>query len=276
MLDFITSIIKAAVAIIAGGIIAIGGIFSHKQAEVQVLETPATQEIVQQTEPSSTENISVPGGTNPAATATKPIATKPKPTSQSVTATTTPPIAVQPPTPQPVQEINPLPPQIEIDPETFVGILCYFNASIINPLDGSNIGGGEISVRGSGVIVNSKGYILTNRHVIVRDESNVSIGDLAIPGILKYKFEHCDVGQLPKGTHLPTVSEIRAINPLTRIPVLGYTAEPVYDSSVLPLSGLETGYADFAILKITGVSQDGPSFGINSVPASFPHAKLLP
>ncbi|MBI4085253.1 MAG: trypsin-like peptidase domain-containing protein [Candidatus Liptonbacteria bacterium] len=283
MFDFIRSVIKTAIAVIAGGIVAIGGFFSYHETEGPVAGTAAnTPAVVHPIELSPEEEMAAIFQASSAATAAKPAAPAPKPkpatnpvqASQPVAATSS--AAAQQQIQQPVQTTNSLPPQNEIDPETLVGILCYFNALITNPIDNSVLGGGEVLTRGSGVIVNSKGYILTNRHVVVQDSSNISIGEIGIAGVLKYYLDHCEVGQLPKGTHIPTISEIRAINPLTRIPVLGYSAQAVYDSSELHLGNLESRYADFAILKITGVSKDGPSFGINSLPASFPYAKLLP
>ena len=134
-------------------------------------------------------------------------------------------------------------------------------------------------VRGSGVIINSQGNILTNRHIVETQDEYASITDSngnKIPITVSYALDHCNVGQLSANTHLPTVSEIQTVNPYVQIPVLGYTAEPVYISSTYGLSPSEIQRADFAILRITGLSQDGPTFGITSVPSSFPYAKLLP
>ncbi len=266
MLDFLNSIIKAAIAVIAGSVIAVSGFFAHKQVQIVNVANPAIEN-----RSSSTQGIASRNATTVepnafksqavSATTTKTTIT-PKPTSSF--AITIPPIAIT--IQQPAQTINSLPPQIQIDPETFVGILCYFNYPAA--LSNASATVSRFMVRGSGVMINSKGDILTNRHIVVQQDSTAS-------GI-KYQLEHCDVGQLPPGTHLPTVSEIRAINPLVRIPVLGYSAQPVFYSSSLPLSSIESEYTDFAILRITGVSKDGPSFGFNSVPSFFPYAKLIP
>ncbi len=282
MFNFINSIIKGAIAIVASGVIAMSGFFSHKQVQIIDVVKPA---IENQNQSSPIQGIVAENATKtvqenkPTTTIKTIVAPKSKLASPKLVervspfvATTTPPITVA--VQQPVQEVNPLPPQIQIDPETFVGILCYFNASATNPLIGASVIEGKFLVRGSGVMINSKGYILTNRHIVVQQESTASIGNIT-NGIIKYQLDHCDVGQLPQGTHLPTESEIRTINPLVRITVLGYSAQLVFDSSSLPLSDIESEYADFAILRITGVSKDGPSFGFNSVPSSFPYAKLI-
>jgi S1-C subfamily serine protease len=291
MFEFIRSIIKGAIAVIAGGVIAVSGLFIHKP--VQSIEAPKP-EIENQVQASSTQGVTAEKATTtqqnilkpPAAQENKPATTTIKiaaPVIQKPTVPkpelANPPVATEPPVSVQgsglVQEVISLPPVIKIDPETFVGILCYFDTSVINPADGRAVLSGSVLVRGSGVIINSKGYVLTNRHVVVQQDSIGSVGDMTNV-LVKYKFDHCDVGQLPQGTHLPTVDEIKAINPLVRIPVLAYTAQPVFDSSSLPLSDLEYEYADFAILKITGLSADGPTFGFTSVPVSFPYAKLLP
>lgn len=268
MPDFLNYIIKGAIAIITGGIITIAGIFSHKPAQMpEQIPPPAA---AQQT---STESIGIgqnaflPGAiteTKPATTtkATTPAAAQP---AKPKTGAVIPPITIN--IPQIIQPSQPsLPPQAAIDPETFVGVLCYFNMPGSAVSTGTTAQTAQLLVRGSGVIVNSKGYILTNRHIVLQKDANGN----------NYQLDHCDIGQLPQGTHLPTVDEIRAINPMVRIPVLAYSAQPVFDSSSLALSSVESDYADFAILKITGVSADGPSFGVSSVPSSFPYAKLLP
>jgi len=262
MFDFFNYIIKGAIVIISGGVIAISGLFIHKPVQTTEIVAPAVENQIQS---SSTQEASTTIGQNafmPQAQENKAIVmpktiTVPKPKPVSMPVVTTPPVAVQ----QPVQEVNPLPPIIQIDPETFVGILCYFNSTMTGQSGGAS-SAITLLVRGSGVIINSKGYILTNRHIVVQQDP-------------QYRLDHCDVGQLPRGTHLPTEAEIRFINPLVRIPVLSYSAQPIFDSSSLPLSDIESGYADFAVLKITGVSADGPNFGFNSVPSSFPYAKLI-
>jgi len=294
MFDFINSIIKIITAFLTAGIITLGGVFSHKQIEVapvqmQPIQAPA---IVQQTESSSTEVIASSTKSKTAEVVEKiiqpevkksaipkpPVASSaPAETSQQniqpiVQANTTATVTVAQP------ETNPLPPQIQIDPQAMVGILCYYNTKLTNPLNGASVAGGQEMIRGSGVVVNGKGYILTNRHIVQREDSTEILntsngGQLQIN--VSYQLDHCEAGTVPAGTHLPTVQEIETINPLIRIPVLGYIVKPVYISSDTGLSNEEVLLADFAILQITGLSQSGPTFGVTSVPSSFPYAKLL-
>jgi hypothetical protein len=175
---------------------------------------------------------------------------------------------------------NPDPPEIAINPQTLVGILCYYNIMYTDQDTGeSETTADQLEVRGSGVIINSEGNILTNRHIIEQPESYTTITDNnggTIPVAETYNLDHCDVGQLAAGESLPTIPQIQSINPYVNIPVLGYTAQPVFISPTAGLSADEIQYADFAILQITGVSKSGPTFGIDSVPTSFPYAKLLP
>lgn len=294
MLDFLENIIKTVVAILTAGIITLGGVFSHKQAEVAPVQTPSiqTQTVVQETKSSSTETaasstesktakaeekIVQPEIKNPIIPKMQVVSSTPPKTTQQniplivqVNATATVPVA------QP--ETNPLPPQAQIDPQAVVGILCYYNTTLTNPLNGASVAGGQEMIRGSGVIVNSKGYILTNRHIVQRKDSTEALnapnsGQVQIN--VSYQLDRCEAGTVPPGTHLPTQQEIETINPLIRIPVLGYTAKPVYISPNTGLSDDEVLFADFAILQITGLSQSGPTFGVTSVPSSFPYAKLI-
>ena len=159
-----------------------------------------------------------------------------------------------------------------------VGILCYYNTTLTNPLNGASVAGDQEMIRGSGVIVNSNGYILTNRHIVQRKDSTEALnapnsGQVQIN--VSYQLDHCEAGTVPAGTHLPTQQEIETVNPLIRVPVLGYIVKPVYISSSAGLSNDETLFADFAILQITGLTQSGPTFGVTSVPSSFSYAKLL-
>jgi S1-C subfamily serine protease len=283
MLNFLNVIIKAIVMALAAGIALVGGIFSPAQVELPA-SSSAAQVSVEAPLPAPSSSVQI--STSSTAPEQKILVTKNKPAtttkSEPVIAPPVPvPVAASAPAPAPIPSVisDPLPPQVNIDPETFVGILCHFNAILKDPATGETIGAGTLQARGSGVFVNSKGYILTNKHVVAPADELTTVNDnngSQVQVVASFRRDHCDVGQLPKGTHLPTIQEIMAINPLVRIPVLTYTAQPVFLSSSLPSSDLESQYADFAILQITGLSADAPSFGFTSVPASFPYAKLLP
>jgi S1-C subfamily serine protease len=191
-------------------------------------------------------------------------------------------LAAETPTPSPPPGTSAaapvLPPEISFDPQALVGVLCYYRVTATDPANGETTPlNYREEVRGSGVIINANGDILTNRHIVEQPSSTTTFfegnGD-QIPVTLNYSLDHCEVGQLPAGTSLPSASEIQSINPYVQIPVLGYTAQPLYVSN--DPNPQENNFADFAVLGITGITANGPTFGITSVPASFPYATLLP
>lgn len=185
------------------------------------------------------------------------------------------------PIPAPTSSIpsnSTLPPEIEIHPETVAGILCYFDTKITVLATGKTVPGDQALFRGSGVIINDRGYILTNRHLIQQPQSSETATDSggnAVPVLVDYTLNHCEVGQVPAGSHAPTVDEIRTFNPTIRVGFLAYNAEPIFISPKNGLSAGEIFYADFAVLRITGISGAAPTFGITSLPKSFPYAKIL-
>lgn len=171
------------------------------------------------------------------------------------------------------------PPIITINPQVIVGVLCYYDTTITNQSDDVSVPADyQEEVRGSGVIIDSQGDILTNRHIVVQPDEYTSVTDSSgntIPVTISYQLDHCEVGQLPADAQLPTTDQIQTINPYIQVPVLGYTAQPAYISPTAGLSNNEIAEADFAVLKITGISQSGPTFGVTSVPSSFPYATFL-
>lgn len=170
-----------------------------------------------------------------------------------------------------------LPPSIDIEPRTIVGLLCSYNIEVKDS-NGRILANGETMAKGSGVIISPDGKILTNRHVIQRDseQDSATVNGKTVSGTFSYTLKECLAGQAPEGTSLPTPAEIRSINPTVRITVLPYKTSLIETSSGAGLSDLEKKMADFALLKINGLSPDAPTFGYNSLPGSFPYAKILP
>jgi hypothetical protein len=164
----------------------------------------------------------------------------------------------------------------EIDPQVIVGIYCIWNERISLPSTGELLLNQQTVGKGSGVIIHPKGYVLTNRHVV---EGNSGLQDFEIEGEIytlrvNSTLDHCEVGNLPKGYTLPTLQQIKDVNPIIRLPALAYTAALHYIPNASRFSRKEQFSADFAILKINGLSKDGPLFGY-SLPSSFPYAELL-
>lgn len=301
MFNFIDSIIKTAVAVLTGALITVGGIFSHKQAEIMPVQTLPTQ-VPQQIQIPEIEQSAKSSSSKQEASSTETKVIKNGKTENKITKkeNKNPAVPVIPEIPVllkkaadiisenlivpaivPKDDSLPLslPPERQIDPQTIVGILCYFNTVLNNPLNGASVTDDWILVRGSGVIINSQGYILTNKHIVVQPDSKAIInlpdgGQREIN--ISYQLEHCEAGTVPVGSHLPTPDEIIKINPLIRVPILQYTAQPVYFSPNSGLSDREQILADFAVLQITGLSHDAPTFGFNFVPSSFPYSKVIP
>ena len=181
-----------------------------------------------------------------------------------------------PPAPQKPQDN--LPPVVDIDPQSIVGVLCYYNTTITNPLNWLSVQGDQYAKRGTGVIIDKRGYILTNRHVVstpAETTQTITVNDGQVTVVIGYKLDHCEAGQILKGTQLPSDDEIRTFNPAIRIPVLAYNAKIIYGPSIWAMSNDEIDKADFDILQITSLTQDASIFGVTSLPQTFPFSKLL-
>ncbi|MDI6820876.1 MAG: serine protease [Patescibacteria group bacterium] len=183
------------------------------------------------------------------------------------------------PVPKPTStlpQIKPILPAKQISPTSIVGLVCYFNYNYVDANTGVIEKGTIALSRGSGVIITKNGHILTNRHVIERRSSKqIAIINNQEKEINVYDINYCEVGIVPKETTLPTPDLIRKINPIVRVSVLGYVAKLAYEPNLTNLSAIEAENLDFAILKITGLSEAGPIFGVTSLPASFDYAEML-
>jgi len=152
----------------------------------------------------------------------------------------------------------------KLDTQSIVGILCTF--SNINP--DSNDFKKKKYQRGSGVIINFDGFILSNRNVVD-------------PGFYKpedweeYQLEGCLAGPAPKEYKAPSEEEIRAISPFIQVPVLTYVVEPVFAPFETLISDYENDWLDFALFLVTDLNIDAKSFGITSLPKKFPYTPIL-
>ncbi|MBI5220928.1 MAG: trypsin-like peptidase domain-containing protein [Candidatus Liptonbacteria bacterium] len=130
--------------------------------------------------------------------------------------------------------------------------------------------------KGTGVIINPKGYILTARHVADLSWAVTTANDQALLQKIKngYRLDHCEVA-VPAQNTVATVDEIRAVNPQQPVRIFGYTAAVVYLPTDLPVSDLESKNLDFAILKIDSLSDDSKYFKLpDYYPDKFPASRL--
>ncbi|MEK7093890.1 MAG: trypsin-like peptidase domain-containing protein [Patescibacteria group bacterium] len=170
-----------------------------------------------------------------------------------------------------------LPPEQTINPQSILGIVCSYNYSFSHPLTGE-VFRGETMKKGSGVIIDPRGYVITNRHILewADEEEVVTIGETTYPVTVKYSLGACKAGRVAKGNVIPTRNEILTINPLTQVPVLGFTLQPIYVRNRFGMSNNEAFFSDFAFLYINGITEEGPTFGVTALPTSFEYAKILP
>lgn len=170
-----------------------------------------------------------------------------------------------------------LPPERTINPRSIVGIICDFKVDYIYPPTGEIVASEVRPARGSGVIFDRRGYVLTNRHVVAETEepATATVGGKTIELVARSTRGACFLGNIPEGFSLPSADEIQTFNPTIRIPVAGYSADVLYIPEGDRYSPAEKDLIDFAILKISGVSPEGPTFGVDTLPAEFPFAEML-
>lgn len=159
-----------------------------------------------------------------------------------------------------------------------MGLLCFFSSN--NPALTSAFAdeNGKLKAKGSGVVINPKGYILTARHVIdpgwyaavYRD--SLSADEAAIYATLS--FDHCEVG-VPQSDTVPTAAEIRSLNPQLELQhPFPYLAEQLFVPSRGAMSAGEYKNLDFAILKISKPREDCAVWNLCALPAQFPYAPV--
>lgn len=170
-----------------------------------------------------------------------------------------------------------LPPEQSIDPQSILGIICDYDYFFLHPLTGQRIEG-KTEQKGSGVIIDPRGYVITNRHVLEREdqEEQVEINEKSYSVVVRFSLRSCRAGRVPQGLVLPTKQEILTYNPSAQVPVIGYKLEKIYVRDQSGMSEAESFIADFALLRIVGLTDEAATFGISSLPSSFGYAKLLP
>lgn len=142
---------------------------------------------------------------------------------------------------------------IPIDLRSVVVVKCFFK----------NTAGNQITAYGSGVVINSEGYVLTARHVVDMPYTYKITGGKQ--GLQDYFLDSCRIAIPPDGTKTPTPMEIRTMNPFTPVTEFRYNAqiafvppEPVEGG----MSVTESDFVDSALLRIT-------SMVVGTMPHSF-------
>lgn len=126
-------------------------------------------------------------------------------------------------------------PAQDIDIQSLVGIQCNYE----------NAAGKVAANRGSGVFINSSGYILTNRHLVDRAWTNAAYGDNLD---LSFVLEDCDI------RFYENAATISSETPDARFFELGmpdFKAVVAFLPNEEGLSDMELKRLDFAILRVT-------------------------
>ena len=149
-------------------------------------------------------------------------------------------------------------PQANIAEQSLVALLCHYS-------DGVTLS------RGSGVIIDSQGYILTAKHIVDPQWTSWAYGTAPSNNTLEY----CEVGIPPIAT-LPTVQQIQTFNSLINVPTpFPFVATLYFEPSQGQLSNNEYRALDFAVLKITGPSANcSQSYSSCALPTAWPYSPV--
>ncbi len=163
-----------------------------------------------------------------------------------------------------------------------VGLLCHYKSS--NPLITAAYGfakdadGDIIASKGSGVIINPDGYILTVKHLVDFSWTNwayassMTDDDKIFNSALK--LDYCEVA-VPNADTVPSPEEIKTINPsIDAVHPFPYIAKLYFEPAQGKLSDDEYRSLDFAVLKITGPRPDCATFNMCKLPATYPYAPV--
>ncbi len=156
-------------------------------------------------------------------------------------------------------------PEALINARSIVGLDCFFSGPDKQLSE----------ARGSGVIISPDGTILTVRH-LVDLKFSASVDPNSVPDYTAQNFtlDHCDAGQVPAGSVLPSGDVIRSLNPFIPVPGLFYRAGLSYLPRDTGQSANEASHLDFALLKISGLSDAGRMATGVSLPVSFDYSPL--
>ena len=140
--------------------------------------------------------------------------------------------------------------------QSLVALLCHYN-------DGS-------LARGSGVIINPQGYILTAKHMVDPQWTSWAYGKAASTATLNY----CEVGIPPQNT-LPTAVQIQTFgSSVTVSQPFPFIATLSFEPSQGQLSDNEYRVLDFALLKIVRPLNNCAAYNFCTLPISYPYSPV--
>ncbi len=162
----------------------------------------------------------------------------------------------------------------DINPQSIVALNCHYKSK--RP---QNYSSAVLGLAGSGVIINSEGYILTAKHLVdpewvswaFPNEAESHLNDVR-------EFEYCEVGLAPKNITLPTIENIQDPDQGFDLdPPFPYIATVYFNPQQGSLSDTEYKNLDFVILKIVRVLDNCQSFSgdLCSLPSSYPYSPVF-
>jgi|GEM_PF-2237392 len=132
-----------------------------------------------------------------------------------------------------------------IDLRSVVAIACVFK----------NASNAQVTIYGSGVVINADGYILTARHVVDMGYTyRITDGK---QGLLNYTLDSCRIAIPANTLKTPTPTEIRTLNPFTPVTEFTYEAQLAFvppEPSSSGMSDNEYRFIDSALLRITSTT----------------------
>jgi hypothetical protein len=171
---------------------------------------------------------------------------------------------------------------VSIQESPNVGLLCHYkinDATLKQAYASIEDSNGEMLTKGSGVIVDPQGYILTAKHITDPQWANVAYASSVTPNDARLNealiFDYCDVG-VPPNVTAPSVALLQSINPsITLSNPFPYVATLAFEPSQGGFSDLEYNNLDFAVLKISGPMKNCQLFNKCTLPSSFPYSPVL-
>ena len=162
----------------------------------------------------------------------------------------------------------------DINSQSIVALNCHYKSK--KP---QNYSSQVLGLGGTGVIINSEGYILTAKHLVDPEWVSLAFPNEAESQLNDVReFEYCEVGLPPKNITLPTIENIQ--NPdqgFDLDPPFPYIATIYFNPQQGNLSDTEYKNLDFVIMKITRVLDSCQSFSgdLCNLPNSFPYTPVL-